>query len=96
MPVGNTLFSELLSGVLKDLKGMPSDDIKDIFPYCVKRTDPPFLIVLSPFWKQCSRRLVELILDIMRTDQDIYFCDDFNQETTYQGYHEGGPRYLFL
>ncbi len=47
-PVRNALIADFLSGGLGGLRDMPSDGIKGIFASYVKRTDPPFPVILSP------------------------------------------------
>jgi len=46
--VRNALIADFLSGGLEGLRSMSSDDIKDTFASYIKRSDPPFPIVLSP------------------------------------------------
>ena len=75
-PVRNALIADSLSGGLDGLRDMSSDDIKGTFASYVKRSDPPFPVVLSPLQKQRLRGLVLLVKDIVRANQAVGFNND--------------------
>jgi len=79
--VRNAIISDFLSGGLDGLRDMSSDDIKSTFASYVKRTDPPFPVVLSPLQKQRLRGLVLLVKDIVRANQTVGFNNDFTRES---------------
>ena len=78
-PVRNALIADFLSGGLGGLRDMTSDDTKDTFASYVKRSDPPFPVVLSPLQKQRLRGLVLLVKDIVRANQAVGFNNDFTR-----------------
>jgi len=64
----NALINDFLSKGLEGLREMSSDGSKDTFSSYIKRTDPPFPVVLSLLKKQRLRGLVLLVKDMMRAD----------------------------
>ena len=77
----NALISDFLSDGLIGLKDLTLDDVKETFSSYAKRTDGPFPIPLTVLRKKRLWGLVLVVKDILRSQNEVAFNDEFERES---------------
>ena len=80
----NALIADFLSDGLIGLKDLTLDDVKETFSSYAKRTDGPFPIPLTVLHKKRLWGLVLVVKDILRSQNEVGFNDDFERESFLQ------------
>ena len=88
----NALISDFLSDGLIGLKDLTLDDVKETFSSYAKRTDGPFPIPLTVLHKKRLWGLVLVVKDILRSQNEVGFNDDFERESFLQELSEAISR----
>ena len=77
----NALISDFLSDGLIGLKDLTLNDVKETFSSYAKRTDGPFSIPLTVLHKKRLLGLVLVVKDILRSQNNVGFNDEFERES---------------
>ena len=80
----NALIADFLSDGLIGLKDLTQDDVKETFASYAKRTDGPFPIPLTVLHKKRLWGLVLVVKDILRSQNEVGFNDEFERESFLQ------------
>ena len=90
--VRNALIADFLSDGLIGLKDLTQDDVKETFASYSKRTDGPFPIPLTVLHKKRLWGLVLVVKDILRSQNEVAFNDEFERESFLQELSEAISR----
>ena len=78
------MIANFFSYGLVGLKDLTYEDVKDTFASYAKRTDGPFPIPLTLLHKKRLWGLVLVVKDILRSQNEVGFNDEFERESFLQ------------